>query len=87
MINREHKRYGIYQKYDRKMSESDAMQLFVNFINLAKKLELNKGNRLMNFDKVQKGYDGEDFVQDLITLVAQCNIYKIPRIIKRCLPS
>lgn len=85
MINRLHKRYGIYQKISQQIPEPEAIELFNSFINLSKKIELTKGRRIMNFDKVIKGWDGDDFVKDLITYVVVCNIYKIPRFLKRVL--
>lgn len=85
MINRKHKRYGIYQKISQRIPESEAKELFISFVELSKKLELSNGKRLMNFDKIRKGFDGEDFVKDVITYIIYCNRYKIPRIVKRVL--
>ena len=71
--------YAKYIKYSQLLSEQEIIILSKDFIG---KKEYIKGKLYLTPNKITTGYDNDDFVKSLFTLVAKGICYKVSRIIK-----
>lgn len=67
-----------------RQSDIDALKAMTQdiFIKQQNNLALKKSIRVLSWN-IKSGYDGDDFVKNMITIVFTGKGYRIPRIIKR----
>ena len=79
--------YGIYTKISREAQKNEKFitSILQHNVNRERIKNLINGVKLMNFSKIQFGEDGEDFRNNLISVLITCDAYRIPRFLKKSL--
>lgn len=75
-------RYAIFQKVSAKMDVAQIDVLHKRLIKKHQQDKLNTGQRLLYIDTKVYDQDGDNFVRQLLTIVSEFDMYKIPRFVK-----
>jgi hypothetical protein len=77
-------RYGFWIKSHSDAEPADAGKEAKNMVDGEAIRQLKKGIRLMNW-RVRVGYDRDDFVKNMFTIICQADGVKIPRFVRNYL--